>query len=387
MKLPLFAVTAPGLEEIAASELRALGLAQTELTPGGVAFEGGDDALWRANLELRSVGRVLLRIGEFGARGLEELRRRAARLPWERFFSPGDAVALRVSCHKSRLYHSGAVAERVERALAERLGFVPERLRAVAEDADAPRSAAEPRVQLVLVRLDHDRCTVSVDSSGEPLHRRGYRLAGATCAAARDAGRRAAPRSRLGWRDGALRSLLRRRDPADRSGAPGAPPRARARPRLRLHGVEGLRRRALRGAPRRRGRTCARRTRRAGDRRVRPGRRRHRRRQRQRRARRGLGGADALAPRALRCGAAGGPGPRAQQSPARRPPRPRPRPAGSLRAPGSGAAGALSGLARRAALAGPRLWGAAGLRLEPRLSVLHGGLRLTLATGTVPEAG
>jgi putative N6-adenine-specific DNA methylase len=181
---------------VTAAELRTLGLPGVSTTPGGVEFGGGREALWRANLELRTAGRVLERIGSFRAAGFDELRRRAARLPWERFLTRGDALALRVACHKSRLYHSGGVAERVAQAVTERLGFSPERLRAAGDEAEpeaeavaaldggaAPasavgaRTAAGPRVQLVLVRLDHDRCSVSVDASGDLLHRRGYREA------------------------------------------------------------------------------------------------------------------------------------------------------------------------------------------------------------------
>jgi putative N6-adenine-specific DNA methylase len=177
MPQPLFAVTPPGVEEIAAAELRGLGAAKTEVTMGGVEFEGGLEDLYRANLELRCATRVLLRIGSFPARGFDPLRRRAARLPWERFLAEGDALALRVRCRKSRLYHSGAVAQRLREAIALRLGFEP----ALARDADDERDLSEPpaagaaRCQLVLARIDHDLCTLSVDASGEPLHRRGHR--------------------------------------------------------------------------------------------------------------------------------------------------------------------------------------------------------------------
>jgi putative N6-adenine-specific DNA methylase len=177
MKLSLFAVTTPGIEEIAAAELRDLGAAKPETTPGGVEFLGDTAALYRANLELRSAGRVLLRAGSFRARGFEDLRRRAARIAWERFLAPGDAVAIRVACRKSRLYHSGAVAERVVAALTERLGFAPSDVRPAAETDDGEAAPGPSRVQLVLVRIDHDLCTISLDASGEPLHRRGYRLA------------------------------------------------------------------------------------------------------------------------------------------------------------------------------------------------------------------
>lgn len=177
MELALFAVTPPGVEEITAAELRALGVAKPELTPGGVEFRGTQDDLFRANLELRTATRVLLRIGSFPARGFEPLRRRAARLPWERFLAEGDALALRVTCRKSRLYHSGAVAQRLREAIAERLGFAPPPQPAPDDpDAAEPETRVEAlRSQLVLVRIEHDLCAVSVDASGEPLHRRGHR--------------------------------------------------------------------------------------------------------------------------------------------------------------------------------------------------------------------
>ncbi len=177
---PLFAVTAPGLESVTADELRSLGMAQVKATPGGVEFAGAREDVWRANLELRTATRVLVRIGTFRATRFDDLRRRAARLPWERFVTQDSGLSLRVTCHQSRLYHSGAVAERVAEAATARLGFTP---RKISAPAQSPGAAAEEepdpteRGQLALVRLDRDHCTVSIDSSGDLLHRRGYREA------------------------------------------------------------------------------------------------------------------------------------------------------------------------------------------------------------------
>lgn len=168
--LALFAVCAPGLEAVVAAELQALGLRPAPPTAGGVAFSGGLPELYRANRELRAASRVLVRLGRFHAAEFWELHKKTARLPWERYLPTGAALALRATCHKSRLYHSDAVAERVARAIGERLGR-PVMPHAVTEDAEALPGA------LVVIRLAHDDCTVSVDSSGELLHRRGYRLA------------------------------------------------------------------------------------------------------------------------------------------------------------------------------------------------------------------
>jgi len=168
-----FAVTAPGVEELTTLELRGLGLLAgtvIERTGGGVAFDGELDALYRANLELRTASRVLVRLGDFYAASFSELRQKAGRLEWGRYVRPGQAVAIRVTCHKSKLYHSDAVAERVAGAIADALGKPV--LRQKPGDDDGPNTA-----QLIVVRLANDQCTVSVDSSGELLHRRGYRQA------------------------------------------------------------------------------------------------------------------------------------------------------------------------------------------------------------------
>ena len=172
--LSCFAVCAPALEPYTLQELRDLNLRPDNAAPGdgGVAFEGGLRALYQANLHLRTASRILIRVGEFYAAAFSELRKKAARLPWEKYLRPGGRVLIRVTCHKSKLYHSDAVAERIAGALEDRLGASPVRQRPPAEaEDDAPTAA------LIVARLDHDRCTLSLDSSGALLHLRGYRLA------------------------------------------------------------------------------------------------------------------------------------------------------------------------------------------------------------------
>ena len=177
-----FAVTAPGLEAFTALEMQRLGLLPATASadsatlilptaePGGVAFEGTRKALYRANLNLRSASRVLVRLGTFYAASFSELHQTASRLPWERYLGPGQSVAVRVTCHKSKLYHSDAVAERIVKAISDKLGKVSPMRKPADEEAENP-------VQLIVVRLNRDQCTVSIDSSGELLHRRGYRQA------------------------------------------------------------------------------------------------------------------------------------------------------------------------------------------------------------------
>ncbi len=170
-----FAVCAPGIEPWTSQELRHLGLlpgvaAAGASGEGGVAFSGDLSALYRANLWLRTANRVLLRVGEFHTTAFSELSKKGSRLPWERCLKPGQPVAVRATCRKSRLYHSDAVVEAVVEAITKRLGQSPPLLK-----FDEEASGSLP--QLVIVRMNHDVCTLSLDTSGELLHRRGYRLA------------------------------------------------------------------------------------------------------------------------------------------------------------------------------------------------------------------
>ncbi|MHB8193766.1 MAG: THUMP domain-containing class I SAM-dependent RNA methyltransferase [Bellilinea sp.] len=168
--LELFAACLPGVEPYLAKELCELSLVPKPLFQtgkGGVSLTGSMETIYRANLWLRTANRILLRLGKFHALKFVELRRKAGNLPWERYLSPGQPVSIRTTCKHSKLYHSGGVTERVLGAIGDRLGRLPESGE-FAED--------QPSAQLVVVRFDHDECTISVDTSGEGLHRRGYRL-------------------------------------------------------------------------------------------------------------------------------------------------------------------------------------------------------------------
>lgn len=172
----IFAVTAHGLELLCAAELSAIGVsAKTET--GGAAWRGDLRSLYRANLELRTASRVIARVGEFRARGFPELERHVARLPWADFIRPGASAVLRVTCRKSRLYHEGAVAERVTRVLTAVAGVTVEDRRATDDDDVGDGAQPARNTQLIIVRFLRDVCTISVDASGSLLHQRGYRQA------------------------------------------------------------------------------------------------------------------------------------------------------------------------------------------------------------------
>ncbi len=170
-RFELFAICAPGLENVLEAEMRALDLEIGKRDIGGIAFAGGSSALFRANLWLRTATRVVARVGDFHARLFEELERHARKLAWSRFLESGQPVRLRVSTAKSRLYHTGAVAQRIAEAMEKSTGVAPTVTTGAADNEDADETP------LVVVRMFRDQCTVSIDSSGALLHRRGYRLA------------------------------------------------------------------------------------------------------------------------------------------------------------------------------------------------------------------
>ena len=161
-----FAVTAPGLAPLVAAELRELGVEPAAVDDAGVAFAADVATLYRANIQLRIASRVVIRAASFRAAHFSDLDRQARQVPWDRWVPRGAAVTVRVTSHKSRLYHTDAIAERLQAAIAARAGTVAM--------ADVPDDDGHD-ASLVVARLERDRCSVSVDSSGALLHRRGYR--------------------------------------------------------------------------------------------------------------------------------------------------------------------------------------------------------------------
>ncbi|MFL5606240.1 MAG: class I SAM-dependent RNA methyltransferase, partial [Gemmatimonadaceae bacterium] len=125
-----------------------------------------------ANAALRITSRVVVRLASFEARSFAELERHARQVPWARVVAAGGAVRFRVTCKKSKLYHSDAVAERFADALTRAVPGV--RVGGVGSTED---DGPDDEAQLFVVRMLRDRCTVSADTSGSLLHRRGYRLA------------------------------------------------------------------------------------------------------------------------------------------------------------------------------------------------------------------
>lgn len=159
--LEIFLVAPPGLEAMLAEEAREAGFAGVAAVAGGVTARGGWPEVWRANLVLRGASRVVVRLGAFRALHLAQLDKRARKFPWAETLRPDVPVRVEATSTRSRIYHAGAAAQRIEAAIRDGLGAPIAR--------DAPVG--------VKVRIDDDLCTISVDASGEPLHKRGHKQA------------------------------------------------------------------------------------------------------------------------------------------------------------------------------------------------------------------
>jgi putative N6-adenine-specific DNA methylase len=157
----IFLVAAPGLETALCDEARAARFKAAKAVPGGVTIRGGWPEVWRANLELRGTGRVIARLDQFRAIHLSQLDKRARKVAWGAVLKPDVPVRVEATCRASRIYHSGAAAQRVETAIREELGA------AIAREADVT----------IRVRIENDICTLGVDTSGELLHKRGHKEA------------------------------------------------------------------------------------------------------------------------------------------------------------------------------------------------------------------
>ena len=163
-----FIVTTPGLEKACCAELQQLQPAVQEITVtrGGVAYRGKLHTCYEANLHLRTATRVLMRIGSVSARHFSRFEQEIGKLPWELYLPPGAVPQVDVSIRHSRLFHSGAVAEKTRAAVGRYWEKAGRKL------LDGQSSEAAPRL---FVRGRKDRFTISVDSSGERLHKRGLK--------------------------------------------------------------------------------------------------------------------------------------------------------------------------------------------------------------------
>lgn len=160
-----FASIQPGLEDYLLEEIRSLGAKKPRVLPGGVEFQGTRKTLYEAHLSLSTPSRIWLRIDEFRARDAPELYNKTRRIPWERLLYPGAKLLLRSYSAQSSLYHT----EKIDAALFD---GISDRF---AEDLQLRAPHRSDAGLLVMTRISDDRAELSLDASGELLHRRGWR--------------------------------------------------------------------------------------------------------------------------------------------------------------------------------------------------------------------
>lgn len=164
-QLDLMATTAFGLEAVVARELKDLGYAEHTVTDGRVRFRSDASAVCRANVRLRAASRVVIVIGEFTARDFGELFEQTRALPWEQWIPAGGAFPVRGRSVKSQLHSVPDCQRIVKKAIVERLKGAYGR---DWFDETGPQYGIE-------VSLLSDLVTLTLDTSGDALHRRGYR--------------------------------------------------------------------------------------------------------------------------------------------------------------------------------------------------------------------
>src|SRR5205823_11747226 len=162
----LFATCARGLEDVLVEELRALGAAEVAPGRGGVQFAGDLALLYQANLWLRTAIRVLWPVLEAPVHSPEELYEAVQTVDWSRYLTPEHTLAVDSNVRDSQITHSKYAALKTKDAICDQ--FVERCGRRPSVDVD------QPMVGLNL-HIYRDRAVLSLDSSGESLHKRGYR--------------------------------------------------------------------------------------------------------------------------------------------------------------------------------------------------------------------
>ena len=165
MRLELIATATFGLEAVVRREVEALGYKVIKTEDGKVTYLGDERAIVRSNLWLRSADRVLLKIAEFEADEFESLFQQIKALAWEQFIPADGKFTVTGSSVKSKLHSVPACQKIVKKAIVEKLKEF--------YDVDVfEESGAQYTVKATLLK---DRVTVTIDTSGIGLHKRGYR--------------------------------------------------------------------------------------------------------------------------------------------------------------------------------------------------------------------
>ena len=164
-KIELTAITLFGLEALAAREIRALGYETATVEDGRVTFIGDEMAICRSNLWLRTAERVLVKLGEFEATTFEALFEQTKALPWKDWIPENAAFPVKGYALKSKLFSVPDCQSIIKKAVVESM------------KQTYPNTWFEEKGPLYQIQfaLMKDRATLMIDTSGDGLHKRGYR--------------------------------------------------------------------------------------------------------------------------------------------------------------------------------------------------------------------
>lgn len=166
-KVTLIATAAMGLEAIVAKEVRALGYEEVTVENSKVIFKADPNAIARCNLWLRTADRVKLLIGEFNATTYDELFEQTKALNWEQYIPEDGRFPVIGKSHKSKLFSVSDCQAIVKKAIVERL----KQKHGIANWLD--ETGSEYKIEVALLK---DKVTLTLDTSGTGLHKRGYRV-------------------------------------------------------------------------------------------------------------------------------------------------------------------------------------------------------------------
>ena len=165
-KMELIAPCHFGLEAVLKKEIIDLGYDITEVSDGRITFAGDADAVCRANIGLRTAERILIKVGAFRAESFEELYQGVKELPWEEFIPErGKFWVKKASSVKSKLFSPSDIQSITKKAIVEKLKL--------SYHTDWFKEDAESYP--IRVFIMKDEVTVALDTTGDSLHKRGYR--------------------------------------------------------------------------------------------------------------------------------------------------------------------------------------------------------------------
>ena len=161
-----FATSAKGIESILAKELKELGVENLKTASGGVHFEGSMEALYRANLWLRTANRVLMQLAVFPCPTPQVLYQNARQIRWSEWISAQQTLTVDCNCRDSAITHSHFAAQKIKDAVVDQI-----------RDNTGSRPNVDTRNPDVRVNahIANDSCVLSLDASGDGLHMRGHR--------------------------------------------------------------------------------------------------------------------------------------------------------------------------------------------------------------------